>query len=53
MKIAAANCDLPLGALPVDAGQNEQRSEAGLASSRTLRGEVYCAPWRFDVPSPP
>jgi hypothetical protein len=53
MKIAAANCDLPLGALPADAGQNEQRSEAGLASSRTLRGEVYCAPWRFDVPSPP
>jgi hypothetical protein len=23
----------------------------GLASSRTLRGEVCCAPWRFDVPS--
>jgi hypothetical protein len=45
MKIAAANRDLPLGALPVDSGQNEHRSEAGLASSRTLRGEAYCAPW--------
>jgi hypothetical protein len=36
--------DLPPGAFPVDAGQNERRSEAGLASSRTLRGEVYSAP---------
>lgn len=30
MKTAAANCDLPPGALPVDAGQNERRSEAVL-----------------------
>jgi hypothetical protein len=52
MKIAPANCDLPVGALPVDAGQNEQRSETGLASRRTLRGEVYCAPWSASTSRP-